>query len=134
MILLQLEIEPGKVVVESGTGSGSLSHNFIRALMPSGHLHTFDFHELRAEQAREEFQSHGIADSVTVYHRDVCASGFTEELNGKSDAVFLDLPAPWLAIPHAAKTLKSSGKCVLCNNTIICYLFLLLLALDLAHE
>ncbi|XP_055853337.1 tRNA (adenine(58)-N(1))-methyltransferase catalytic subunit TRMT61A [Episyrphus balteatus] len=109
MILFQLEIKPGSVVIESGTGSGSLSHYFLRAVKPHGHLHTFDFHEARAQQAREEFQSHGLGDFVTVYHRDVCQFGFTNELKGKADAVFLDLPAPQLAVPHAFEALKSSG-------------------------
>lgn len=49
-----------------GTGSGSLSHYFIRAVQPHGQLHTFDFHENRAELAREEFRTHGLKDSVTV--------------------------------------------------------------------
>lgn len=111
MILFELEIAPGSVVIESGTGSGSLSHALLRALKPTGHLHTFDFHEVRANQARDEFQRHGLGDFVTVYHRDVCALGFTEELNGKADAVFLDLPAPHLAVPHALRTLKDEGKC-----------------------
>lgn len=109
MILFQLEIKPGSIVIESGTGSGSLSHYFIRAVKPSGQLHTFDFHEARAEQAREEFTKHGINEFVTVYHRDVCQHGFSEELNGKADAVFLDLPAPHLAVPHALKALKDEG-------------------------
>uniref|UniRef100_A0A1L8DGP9 tRNA (adenine(58)-N(1))-methyltransferase catalytic subunit TRMT61A n=1 Tax=Nyssomyia neivai TaxID=330878 RepID=A0A1L8DGP9_9DIPT len=109
MILYQLEIKPGSVVIESGTGSGSLSHSLIRAVKSTGHLHTFDFHEVRSQMAREEFQQHGIGDFVTVYHRDVCTNGFTEELNGTVDAVFLDLPAPWLAVPHAVKAFKRSG-------------------------
>lgn len=66
MILYQLDIKPGSVVIESGTGSGSLSHFFIRAVKPNGHLHTFDFHENRADQARTEFKDHGISDFVTV--------------------------------------------------------------------
>lgn len=87
MILFQLDIKPGSVVIESGslhyqtgnicsfeiylfyfvgTGSGSLSHYFIRAMKPTGHLHTFDFHEGRSEQARDEFKEHGISDFVTV--------------------------------------------------------------------
>lgn len=66
MILLQLEVKPGSIVVESGTGSGSLSHAFLRAVKPSGHLHTFDFHEQRCAIAREEFQKHGIGEWVTV--------------------------------------------------------------------
>lgn len=47
---------------------------------------------------------------MTVYHRDVCDLGFTDELNGKVDAVFLDLPAPHLAIPHAFKAFKETGE------------------------
>lgn len=66
MILFQLEVKPGSIVVESGTGSGSLSHNFIRAVKPLGHLHTFDFHEQRCEIARQEFANHGLSDFVTV--------------------------------------------------------------------
>lgn len=66
MILLQLEIKPGSIVVESGTGSGSLSHSFLRSVRPHGHLHTFDFHEQRCEIARGEFKDHGIGDYVTV--------------------------------------------------------------------
>lgn len=66
MILIQLEVKPGSVVIESGTGSGSLSHSFLRAIKPHGHLHTFDFHEQRGDIAREEFESHGLGDFVTV--------------------------------------------------------------------
>lgn len=92
-----------------GTGSGSLSHYFLRAVKETGHLYTFDFHESRVEQAREEFKTHGLGDYVTVQHRDVCSDGFTEELTGVADAVFLDLPAPHLAIGHVVKALKVGG-------------------------
>lgn len=109
MIILQLEINPGSTVVESGTGSGSLSHALIRALKPHGHLYTFDFHESRCVTVRQEFQNHGLSDFVTVIHKDVCENGFGDHLNNKCDAVFLDLPHPWLAIPHAIKCLKNSG-------------------------
>lgn len=46
-VLTQLEIGPGSVVCEAGTGSGSLSHAILRAIGPAGKLHTFDFHKER---------------------------------------------------------------------------------------
>ncbi|XP_076036356.1 tRNA methyltransferase 61 isoform X2 [Oratosquilla oratoria] len=107
MVIMQLEVIPGSIVCEAGTGSGSLSHAFLRAVGPSGHLYTFDFHKERAQIVQEEFRSHGYTDSVTVAHRDVCVDGFGIE--AKADAVFLDLPKPWDALPHALKTMKSSG-------------------------
>jgi tRNA (adenine57-N1/adenine58-N1)-methyltransferase len=108
MILLQLELRPGSVVVESGTGSGSLSHALARTVAPHGHLHTFDFHEERARKAGEEFEAHGLGPAlVTARHRDVCAEGFG--LEGVADAVFLDLPHPWEVVGHAKAALRQRG-------------------------
>jgi tRNA (adenine57-N1/adenine58-N1)-methyltransferase len=95
------------IIFISGTGSGSLSHALLRTITPGGYLHTYDFHEQRVDKAREEFTDHGFKDSVTVTHRDVLVDGF--DLVDVADAVFLDLPAPWDAIPHAKKALKKTG-------------------------
>lgn len=51
-VISYLEIVPGCVVLESGTGSGSLTTSLARAVAPSGHVFTFDFHEQRAASAR----------------------------------------------------------------------------------
>lgn len=94
----------------AGTGSGSLSHALIDTIKPHGHLYTFDFHEQRVALAKAEFEKHGLAAYVTVEQRDVCQSGFGEKLRDTADAIFLDLPHPWLTIDHAVKCLKKSGK------------------------
>lgn len=99
-----MEVRSGSVVVESGTGSGSFSHSIARAIGKTGKLWTFDFHEARATQAMKEFEEHGLADIVTAQCRDVCNTGFG--LDKVADAVFLDLPSPWLAISHAKDVLR----------------------------
>ncbi|KPJ17931.1 tRNA (adenine-N(1)-)-methyltransferase catalytic subunit TRM61 [Papilio machaon] len=80
MILMQLDLVPGSVVVEAGTGSGSLTHAYKTTQL------------------------------TPVQHRDVLADGFGAELNGKVDAVFLDLPRPWDGISHAISTLKEQAR------------------------
>ncbi|KAK2187577.1 hypothetical protein NP493_161g02003 [Ridgeia piscesae] len=107
MIVFQLDLKPGSVVIESGTGSGSLSHAILRSVAPSGYLHTFDFHAQRVEKARQEFEEHGLGHLVSVAERDTCKNGFGLEC--VADAVFLDLPGPWDVLPFAKQAFKAEG-------------------------
>ena len=59
-ILMGLRVRPGSVVVEAGTGSGSLTHSFARGVAPDGRVHTFDFHKGRAMEARKEFVQNNV--------------------------------------------------------------------------
>lgn len=93
-----------------GTGSGSVSHAIIRSIAPTGHLHTVEFHQQRADKAREEFQEHRVSQWVTVHTQDVCRSGFG--VVHVADAVFLDIPSPWEAVGHAWDALKVEGASV----------------------
>ncbi|KAL0450683.1 UNVERIFIED_CONTAM: tRNA (adenine(58)-N(1))-methyltransferase catalytic subunit TRMT61A [Sesamum latifolium] len=70
-VVMYLEIVPGCVVLESGTGSGSLTTSLARAVAPNGHVYTFDFHEQRAASAREDFERTGLSSLVTVGVRDI---------------------------------------------------------------
>jgi tRNA (adenine57-N1/adenine58-N1)-methyltransferase len=62
---------------------------------------------------REDFERNGLTSIITVAVRDIQGQGFPEEHTGAADAVFLDLPQPWLAIPSAGTMLKQDG--VLCS-------------------
>ncbi|KAF7768295.1 hypothetical protein Agabi119p4_7538 [Agaricus bisporus var. burnettii] len=111
-ITSRLNIKPGARVIEAGTGSGSFTHSVARSIGHSGHLWSYEFHEARANKAREEFLRHGMTDTVTLTHRNVCRDGFT--VDNIVDAVFLDLPAPWDAIDHAKKTLRKDRITRIC--------------------
>jgi tRNA (adenine57-N1/adenine58-N1)-methyltransferase len=108
-IIHRLNIQPGAVVFEAGTGSGALSVAIAFAIRPSGHLYTFEYHQHRAAAAREDFVRLGLSDVVTVLGRDVVRDGFALDAGVRGDAVFLDVPAPWLAIAAASAVLHSHG-------------------------
>ncbi|KIJ64618.1 hypothetical protein HYDPIDRAFT_132672 [Hydnomerulius pinastri MD-312] len=109
-----LDIRRGSRVIEAGTGSGSFSHSVARTIGSTGHLYSYEFHEARADKAREEFTRHGMGDIVTLTHRNVCKDGFT--VDNSVDSVFLDLPAPWDAVEHAKKALRKD-----CPTRICCF-------------
>jgi tRNA (adenine57-N1/adenine58-N1)-methyltransferase len=109
MIVFGLRLKPGKISVESGTGSGSLTTSLARAIAPHGHIHTFEFNPRRMEAARDEFKTNGLSELVTCYQRDVCANGFPL-VSGGVDAVFLDLPTPWQVVVSSKKILRPEGR------------------------
>lgn len=61
---------------------------------------------------RNEFTEHGLDSVVTVRHADALADGFG--LDSIADAVFLDLPEPWLALETTKKSLKVEESTKVC--------------------
>ncbi|KAH6911477.1 tRNA methyltransferase complex GCD14 subunit-domain-containing protein [Coprinopsis sp. MPI-PUGE-AT-0042] len=112
-IIEWLGIKKGSRVIEAGTGSASFSHSVARTIGATGQLYSFEFHEQRAAKAKDEFERHGMSSFVTLQHRNVCKDGFAE-LKDEVDAVFLDLPAPWEAIPHAKKAIRKDHITRIC--------------------
>lgn len=104
-----LDLKPGSVVIESGTGSGSLTTSLARAVAPFGHVHSFEFNLDRVNKAKIDFSNNGIESVVTVRHRDVCGTGFPYFPEG-ADAVFLDLPSPWVVIDDCHRNLRPQGR------------------------
>lgn len=123
-IIQRLGITCGSRVIEAGTGSGSFSHAFSRTIGSEGVLFSYEFHEPRFIEAKQEFKDHGLLDVNTmITHRDVCEGGFEiNEIPEKfqkdnslnADYVFLDLPSPWTAIPHLKKVVSSKSRVGIC--------------------
>ncbi|PSR80120.1 S-adenosyl-L-methionine-dependent methyltransferase [Coniella lustricola] len=110
-VLQRIRARPGTRLIEAGSGSGSFTHASARAVYDgsnsstsTGKVFSFEFHEQRFGKMKKELQEHGLTGLVEVNHRDVYNEGFL--IDGKSpeaDAIFLDLPAPWLALPHLSR-------------------------------
>lgn len=128
-ILHRLRVRPGSTIIEAGAGSGSFTHAAVRAVFngyPSaaeadaaaappaakkrrlGKVCSFEFHAQRVAKVQEEVHQHGLDGLVEVTHRDVYNDGFLlgdpkTGTSPKANAVFLDLPAPWLALKHLVR-------------------------------
>ena len=76
----------------------------------AGKVYSYEFHLERYEKVSAEIREHGLDSIVQTNHRDVYHEGFSISVNGSEDraspaatAVFLDLPAPWQALPHLTR-------------------------------
>jgi tRNA (adenine57-N1/adenine58-N1)-methyltransferase len=76
-----------------------------------GGVYSFEFHAPRAKKLETEIEEHGLSSLVTVTNRDVYENGFCLENKQEPDAdvIFLDLPAPWLALKHLARSPPSQA-------------------------
>ena len=113
MIVFYLNLRPNMVVCESGTGSGALSHCIMRTIAPHGKLYTYEFNGMRAETARKEFAKNRVGHLVEVIHKDVCGKhgpGGFDRPQASVDAIVLDLPEPWVAVPHCGHILKPNAR------------------------
>ncbi|KAG1654999.1 hypothetical protein FOA52_008408 [Chlamydomonas sp. UWO 241] len=111
MVCLNLELKPGSIVLESGTGSASLTHSLGRCVAPHGRVHSYEFHLERSDEARKELIASGLGSVCDVTHRDIMKGGFPlERHEGRADAVFLDLPGPHEVVANAAACLRPNGR------------------------
>lgn len=128
-ILHRIRARPGTQIIEAGAGSGSFTHASARAVFSgyprnqetngsatkkrkSGKVWSFEFHEQRHEKLQKEIQDHGLEGIVQITHRDVCEGGFlVEGQSPGAESIFLDLPAPWLALPHLSRSHPPKSAC-----------------------
>ncbi len=104
-IVMRLNLFSGRRVVEAGTGSGGLTLALARAVMPEGHVYSYEVRPEMHELARRNLERLGLLPHVTLKLRDI-AEGFDES---EVDACFLDLRTPWEYLAQAHAALRQGG-------------------------
>lgn len=104
-ILYEADIRPGATVVEAGAGSGALTVALARTVRPTGRVVSYDSRPESVRLARGNAERAGVSDVVTFREADI-RKGIEER---GVDAVVLDLPDPWAAIPTAWEALRPCG-------------------------
>jgi tRNA (adenine57-N1/adenine58-N1)-methyltransferase len=115
LIVMFSGIGPGSRVVESGTGTGSLTTALAHYVGPMGKVYTYELRPEFQKNAAKNLQRSKLIDYVEMKSGDVTVIGYEER---DVDAVILDLAVPWLVVPHAYTALKPSGVIVSFSPTI----------------
>lgn len=95
-------------------GKASMESDHERSAPQRGRVFSFEYHEPRAKQLQAEIEEHGLSAVVQIAHRDVYKDGFliheagvhgdqVPKTSPLATQVFLDLPAPWQALPHLTR-------------------------------
>lgn len=100
-LVMALDIFPGARVVEMGTGSGAFTIFLAQLVGPDGRVYTFDRREDFLENALFNLERAGLSERVEAGILNAGEPFPVKEV----DAVFLDLPEPWLALPPAYEIL-----------------------------
>lgn len=104
-LLAALPVEAGSRVIEMGSGSGAFATALARFVGPAGRIHSYDRRPEFQALARRNLERYGLAERVEWKIREA-GEPFDET---DVDAVFLDLPEPWVAAAAAAAAVAPGG-------------------------
>ncbi|UAT42764.1 tRNA (adenine-N1)-methyltransferase [Anaplasmataceae bacterium AB001_6] len=101
-------------VIEAGSGSGSTSIFLAKNMIKSGaKIYSYEIREDMLKVARENVAFCDLSEKVEFICRDVMNDGFT---HNDADAIFIDLPKAYNAIPKCFEALRDGG--VICVFTV----------------
>lgn len=100
-LLMALDIFPGANVIEMGMGSGAFTILLAQMVGREGKIYCFDRREEFIENALHNLDRSGFSDRVETSYLEAGEPFPVSDV----DAVFLDLPNPWVAVPPAAQAL-----------------------------
>jgi tRNA (adenine57-N1/adenine58-N1)-methyltransferase len=101
------DIFPGARVLEAGVGSGALTLSLLRAVGPTGSVHSVERRDEFAANATSNIENYfgGRPANWSLAIGSVQEQDFDHEF----DRVILDMLAPWECVEMAAKVLRPGG-------------------------
>jgi tRNA (adenine57-N1/adenine58-N1)-methyltransferase len=113
-IILSLDLEEGRTVVEAGTGSGFMTIILAKVVGKEGKVITYDIRNDMQEIAKRNVSEMGLESRVVFKLKDI-RQGPDEAY---VDAVFLDIPDPWNALEAVYPSIRPSGSLVIFVPTV----------------
>ena len=107
MIVGVADIYPGARVLEAGVGSGALTLSLLRAVGPTGSVHSVERRQDFADNATTNITNY-FGEKPANWSLDV-GSVQEKEFQTEFDRVILDMLAPWECVEMAAKVLRPGG-------------------------
>ncbi len=113
-LVFHTDLRAGDIVIEGGAGSGALTIALAHAIVPSGRVISYEVRRDFLDVAQANVEAAGYGEVVRFRRADI-AKGLIET---EVDAVVLDVPEPWTAIPAAQRALKPSGHLASFSPTV----------------
>lgn len=104
-ILMLADVGPGDYIFESGVGSGALSTALLRV---GAKIHGYEIREDFASRARNNVKKFLGEEFLSNYNVEINDS-YQAVPSETFDKAILDLPEPWLVIPHLQSRLRPGG-------------------------
>ncbi|MEA3198755.1 MAG: tRNA (adenine57-N1/adenine58-N1)-methyltransferase catalytic subunit [Thermoplasmata archaeon] len=104
-ILFECDVRAGARIVEAGIGSGALTTALAWAVAPTGRVFTYEIRPDFIQWAQRNLDESGLSAFVEIKEGDITKAIAERDV----DAVILDLPNPWDAVPVAKAALRGDG-------------------------
>lgn len=108
-IVYELGLSEGQWVLESGIGSGAATMALAGAVGPGGRVVVQELRDDFAQFARDNLARAGLAGRVDIHLGDL-TQGLSAGVQGRFDAVLLDMPEPWNALPNVLAVLAPGAR------------------------
>ena len=107
-ILLKLDVEPGKKILEAGVGSGVSTAFLAKYVAPNGKIYGYEIREDFAKIAMRNISLLGLEKYVEIKIKDIGEGVDEKDL----DAALIDLPDPWRVLDVIYDALKPGAPTV----------------------